>query len=81
MKRETRAGHIIGIIDAYGAIHAEFTGPKVKHHAEIFPGQTFCRWRWSHSEGVYLTPGAEPLTDEQADSIARLLEKKWGIEA
>lgn len=81
MNPATRAGHIIGIVDSYGAVHAEFTGAKVKHHSEVFPGVRFCAWRWSHSMGVYITPGQDRLTDEQADSIARLLAKRWQIEA
>lgn len=79
MRPEVKVGHVVGIVDAFGAVHAEFTGPKMGNHNTFWPRQTFCRWRWSNSEGVYLTPGSEPLTDEQADAIARHLEKRWQI--
>ena len=30
-------GHIVGVVDSYGAVHSEFTGEAVAFHSEHFP--------------------------------------------
>ena len=74
-----KSGHIIGIVDSYGAVHSEFTGDKVSFHAEHFQ-QSQCQWRWSHSNSIWWISFEHQPNDEQYDSIMNHLKRKYGIE-
>lgn len=72
-------GHIVGVIDAYGAVHSEFTGDTIVFHADKFP-KHHCQWRWCHSRSIWWVAIEQKPTEEQYDAIQRHLTKKYGIQ-
>lgn len=79
-KPTLRRGHIIGIVDAYGAVHSHFTGETVKHHDEYWPGQTHCRWRWCDRQSLWFIAKEQAPKDEETwDSIRRHCSKKYDL--
>lgn len=86
MKPETRKkweallhGHILGVVDSYGAVHSEFTGDRVAFHEEFFT-KTHCQWRWSHDKSIWWITGEHRPTEEQEDAIQRHLTKKYRLQ-
>ena len=72
---------VIGIVDAYGAVHSKIINMNDKHgdmtHGELWPGN-LKRWRWSMSEGLTWIVGSSVPSDfdiEEQDAIERHLEK------
>ena len=72
-------GNIIGIVDAYDAVHSVFTGDELGYHANHFPEHTHCQWRWSHSRDMWYTIMEYKPTPEQCESIRTHLTKKYGL--
>lgn len=77
---ELQFGSIIGIVDAYGAVHHKYTecGNPQMHH-ELWPGQNHCCWRWSYSQNIWWIGSNKP-NEEQFDAIQRALTKHYGIQ-
>ena len=74
-----RDGHILGVIDAYGAVHSVFTGSDVAFHAEYFGLSQHCQWRWDDDHSVnWITEDRKP-NEEEMDSIRRHLSKHYGL--
>lgn len=74
-------GHIIGVIDAYGAVHSEFTGDEVKTHELLNKANrnAHCRWRWNHRESLHWFTLESKPTEEQMEVIRAHLTKKFGL--
>jgi len=56
-------GNIVGIIDAYDAIHSEVTGETIDVHERFNKANrnAHCRWRWNHRESIHaLTLESKP---------------------
>ncbi len=73
-------GNILGIIDAYGAVHSVFTGETIEHHGEHFPCQTHCQWRWNHRESIHWFLASQKPSEEQYTAIQNHLTKRYGLE-
>jgi hypothetical protein len=72
-----RYGHIVGIVDSYGAVHSKFT-ENVEFHEALFPPAQ-CKWRWSHSKSLWwITAEARP-DEEQEVAIQRHITRKYGL--
>lgn len=73
-----RLGHIVGVVDSYGAVHSEFTGERVAHHTDFWQTR-HCLWRWNFDQGIWwISPETRP-NDEQFEAIQNHLTKKFGI--
>lgn len=73
-----RFGHIVGIIDAYGSVHSQFTDDRVVCHEEFWPICPHVRWRWCNSESIWFARCRE-ITEEEMESIRNHLTKKYGL--
>lgn len=77
MWRRLLRGHIIGIVDAHGVVHSEFTGTEIKQH-DLFPTAQ-CRWRWNHDKSIHWFMLECRPTEPQYDDIQAHLTKKYGL--
>jgi hypothetical protein len=72
-------GHILGVVDSYGAVHSVFTGDSVRFHAEYFP-QHHCQWRWDFEGGIsWISEEIKPDAEEM-ESIRWHLTKRYGLQ-
>lgn len=72
-------GNIIGIVDAYGAVHSKFTGEEIAHHSTHWPNQTHCLWRWNHDKSVHWFLASSKPNGEQLEAIQHHLTKRYGL--
>lgn len=77
--KQLRFGNIVGIIDSYDAVHSVFTGDKIECHADYWPNQTRCQWRWSFSQSIYWITFYQKPTEEQFIAIQDHLTKNYGL--
>jgi hypothetical protein len=73
-----RDGHILGIVDSYGAVHSVFTG-SIAFHAEHFPQTHHCQWRWNEDKSINWISAERKPDAEQMDAIRRHLTKRYGL--
>lgn len=75
------AGFIVGVIDAYGAVHSEFVelGEKDPFHSDLFPSNFFKRWRWSYDKGLTESVLSSSFDVEDWDKVQRHVIKKYRI--
>lgn len=76
--KRLRFGNILGIVDAYGAVHSRFTYDEVECHQSFWPTNTYVRWRWCFREGIYSLVSCKP-SEEELESIRNHLTHKYGI--
>lgn len=79
---DMRWGWIIGVVDAYDAVHSVFVGlhsDESRFHEDHFPMQSHKRWRWCFSDCFSKSVLGEPLTEEDYDRIMIHITKKYGI--
>jgi hypothetical protein len=79
-KEHLNTGHIIGVTDAYGSVQSEFTGKFLKIHRDIWPLNSYCRWRWSQAKGITDSVGAQIETQEALYEIQNHLNQRYGIQ-
>ncbi len=76
-------GHILGVIDNYGAIHSRYTpfgDPDYRlMHGDIWPGVHHKRWRWTHDAGLRLSCVGETLEMGEADDVRAHITKRFGL--
>lgn len=76
--KRLRFGNILGIVDAYGAVHSKLTGNEVECHETFWPTNTFVRWRWTFRDSLSAYVSTMPSLEE-FDAIRNHLERKYGI--
>lgn len=79
---ELRWGWIVGVVDAYDAVHSIFVpldSDRSLFHEDHFPTQSHKRWRWCYSNCFSKSVLVEPLSEEDYDRIMRHITKKYGI--
>ncbi len=72
-------GHIIGCIDAYGAVHSEFTGDDIGYHSEHFPQQTHRLWRWNNDKSIHWFTSENRLNAEETEAVRAHMTRKYGL--
>ena len=72
-------GNIIGIIDAYGAVHSQFTGEELKCHADYWYSTNHGNWRWDWDKSIHWFMSESKLNSAQLDAVRNHLNKKYGI--
>ena len=72
-------GHILGCIDAHGAVHSAFTGERMGHHSDHFPMQTHRLWRWNHDKSIHWLTDERKLDLEETEAVRRHLSRKYGL--
>jgi len=79
--RSEKPSYVIGIIDAYGAIHHRplFLNQTAKQHDYYWPGQTHKRWRFIISEWLLSNSclSKENLTPAEAEDVEALIRKHY----
>jgi hypothetical protein len=73
------SGNILGVIDAYGAVHSVFTGDEIEYHSEHFPQQTHRLWRWNDNRSIHWFTSEGKLNGEEYEAVQRHLTKRYGI--
>jgi hypothetical protein len=71
--------NIVGIVDAYGAVHSQNTGDEIGFHEDFWPGQTHCQWRWDHRGSIHALVAESRPNVEQFDAIQRHLTRRYGL--
>lgn len=73
-------GSIIGIVDSYGSVDSRIIDRlDEENHAEVWPGNTHCRWRWDRRSSLHWFVSDYKPNEEEQDHIRRHLTRKYGI--